>query len=110
MNKFDSTNFNGTITVVPRITIQFPAKIDAIKYFNRMANLANETDKDLETEMQWNHTQTYLLPANNDFCIQKLVKALPKTFEDEVNGDAHILRIELYDPKTHKLIAAANVA
>ena len=110
MSNFDSITFHGSITIVPRITIQFPAKWDAVRYFSRNANLANETDRDLETEMRWDHTQTYLLPVNNDFCIRKLAKALLQTFEDEVHGDAHVLRVELYDPKTHTLIAAADAA
>lgn len=105
-----ATTFNGSITFVPRITVSFPTLIDVVRYFRQNANLANETERDLETEMNWDNTQTWTIPILNDFCILKLVKALPGMYQDEVRGLTKVLKVEIFDPQTHKLIAASDMA
>ncbi len=107
---FDSIVYHGSITFVPRITIAYPAYMSAIRHFRAYANLADETDKDLEKKMNWNNTQTYILPVKNEYCINKLVKNLPRIYQDEVHGDAKVIKVEIFDPKTHKLIATSNAA
>lgn len=105
-----SVTFHGSITFVPRITLAWPAIIDAVRYLRNQANLANETDRDLETEMNWDHTQTFLIPVLNDFCVRKLLRQLPEFYQNEVHGDARVLKVEIFDPKTHKLIGSSDQA
>lgn len=107
-SSFSSITFNGSITFVPRITLAWPAIIDAVRYLRDRCNLANETDKDLESEMDWSHTQTFLIPVLNDFCVRRLLKNLPKIYEDEVQGDAKVLKVEIFDPISHKLIGSSD--
>ena len=99
-----------SITFVPRITVAFPAIIDAIRYFKRNANLACETENDLEVEMNWSKTQTWSLPLLNDFCIRKLLRSLPEIYQGEVHGDARVLKVEIFDPITHELIGSSDKA
>ena len=109
-SSFSSITFHGSITFVPRITLAWPAIIDAVRYLRDRANLADETDKDLESEMNWDHTQTFLIPVLNDFCVRRLLRQLPEFYQNEVRGDAKVLKVEIFDPKTHKLIGSSDQA
>ena len=94
----------NTITFVPRITIAWPAIADAVFYFKKQANLVEPNP-----EMDWSHTQTWLIPLCNEFCLRRLLRNLPKIYQDEVKGDAKVLKVEIFDPETHNLIGTSEV-
>lgn len=58
--------------------------------------------------MNWDHTQTWSIPVLNDLCVRKLLRALPEIYQNEVHGDARVLKVEIFDPITHKLIGSSD--
>ena len=104
-NFFASTvHTSNTITVVPVINIQWPAKADAVFYLKNRYNLSEEGES-----IDWTRTVEYLLPLHNEFCVNRLLKNLPQSFEEKVRGNAKVLSVDLFDPATHALIGTASV-
>lgn len=95
-----------TVRVVQRLTLAFPAAWSAVAYFHKYSNLANETP-DLERDMHWDRVSEWSIAANNQYCLDRLAQTAKHYAEDQVYGDAKIVKIELYDADTHKLLATA---
>lgn len=96
------------VTLVPRVTIQWPARMDVVDYFHRMMNLAEEGLG--MKDMNWSHTQTWLLPVRNEFCLRKLARAAIDRFEDDILHNGKVLKVEFFDPETHELVVEASVS
>lgn len=109
MSKFESSFSSITsksITLVPRVTIQWPARMDVVDYFHKQMNLAEE-GLTLE-DMNWSHTQTWLIPVINEFCLKRLAKTAIQNFENDILHNGKVLKVEFFDPNTHELVVEAS--
>ena len=106
-NRFSPTSCTSTaVTLVPRVTIKWPARMDVVDYFHRQMNLVEE-GLGME-DINWDHTQTWLLPVRNEFCLRKLAKAAIDRFEDDILHQGKVLKVEFFDPETHELVVEAS--
>ena len=107
--RFSPTSSTSTaVTLVPRVTIQWPARMDVVDYFHRMMNLA-EPDLGME-DMNWDHTQTWSIPLRNEFCLKKLAPAAIDRFEDDILHNGKVLKVEFFDPVSHELVVEAEAS
>lgn len=108
MKTFIPTTGRATsITLVPRVHIKWPARMDVVNYFHRQMNLA-EDGWGME-DMNWEHTQTWLIPVRNEFCLKKLAQGAIRQFEEDIRHNGKVLKVEFYDPETHELVVEASV-
>ena len=96
------------VTLVPRVTIEWPARMDVVDYFHRMMNLV-EPGLGME-DMNWGHTQTWSIPLRNEFCLKRLARAAIEQFENDILHNGRVLKVEFFDPETHELVVEASVS
>ena len=99
---------NPIFTFVLRIHLRLPAPNDVIEYFHNTANLAHETQRNLESQMNWKHRSTFASPEISVSSLQRLLETLPNVMNNEVQGKATILKVEIFNPFSHQLIGSSD--
>ena len=91
------------ITVALRVHLEWPTNSAALFYLQRYIAVADSHNDYTESNEKW-HTRTYTIPVVNRFCVTQFIGQISQLLEDEVNGDAKVLKVEVYDPDTRRLI------
>jgi len=100
------SNCGTSVEVVPVVTIQWPTNLGVVNYFHKTANLV-EGDWSAD-KIDWTKTQNWLIPLKNEFCLKKLAKEAISVYESYIEHDGKVLKVQLYDPETHQLLAEAE--